>query len=134
MNTLPLPFQLMSFAGWANRGRQDVVEYLQEENRVLREHLGSKRLHFTGTRRRRPAAKAKKLSRQALSGVGPLVTPDTTLRWYRALVARKYDGSRVRKMGMSWETFLEAHWGVIASADFSSTIAIHCLPRSSGRS
>jgi len=27
------------------------------------------------------------------------VTPDTLLRWYRRLVARKYDGSRVRGVG-----------------------------------
>ena len=35
------------FAGWVNRSQQDVIEYLQEENRVLREPLGGKRLLFT---------------------------------------------------------------------------------------
>ena len=30
---------VVTFAGWLNRQQQDVVEYLQEENRVLREHL-----------------------------------------------------------------------------------------------
>jgi hypothetical protein len=29
----------MTLAGWVNRSQQDVIEYLQEENRVLREHL-----------------------------------------------------------------------------------------------
>jgi hypothetical protein len=27
------------------------------------------------------------------------VTPDTILRWYRKLVARKYDGSKTRRPG-----------------------------------
>jgi len=34
-------------AGWVRRGQQEVVEYLQEENRVLREQLGDTRLRFT---------------------------------------------------------------------------------------
>ena len=35
-------FQLLvsAVAGWVNRHQQDVIEYLQEENRVLREQLG----------------------------------------------------------------------------------------------
>ena len=28
------------FAGWVNRHQLDVIEYLQEENRVLKERLG----------------------------------------------------------------------------------------------
>jgi hypothetical protein len=34
-------------SGWVNRSQQDVVEYLQEENRVLRERLGGRRLLLT---------------------------------------------------------------------------------------
>jgi putative transposase len=110
-----------------------------------------------------------------------LLTPDTLLRWYRRLIARKYDGSRnrtvgrpktaveieelvlqmarqnstwgytrirgalynlghdigrntikrilldngidpvpLRSKGMSWNTFLKAHWGAIAATDFFS--------------
>jgi hypothetical protein len=99
MNTLPFQFLLVTLAGWVNRGRQDVIGYLQEENRVLREHLGSRRLHFTDAQRRRLANKAKAIGRQTLSGIGPVVTPDTLLRWYRTLIARKYDGSRAGKVG-----------------------------------
>jgi putative transposase len=50
MNALPLQFLLMTLAGWVNRSQQDVIEYLQEENRVLREHLGGRRLLFTESR------------------------------------------------------------------------------------
>ena len=35
MNTLPFQFLLMTPAGWVNRSQQDVIEYLQEENRDL---------------------------------------------------------------------------------------------------
>ena len=31
--------------------------------------------------------------------VGSLVTPDTILRWYRKLIAKKYDGSKHRQPG-----------------------------------
>jgi len=30
-------------AGWMNQRQQDVIEYLREENRVLREQLGDRR-------------------------------------------------------------------------------------------
>jgi hypothetical protein len=99
MNTLPFQFLLVTLAGWVNRGQQDVIGYLQEENRVLREHLGSRRLHFTDAQRSRLANKVKAIGRQTLSGIGPVVTPDTLLRWYRTLIARKYDGSRAGKVG-----------------------------------
>jgi len=35
----PFPLLLISLAGWLNQGQQDVIDYLQEENRVLREQL-----------------------------------------------------------------------------------------------
>ena len=35
---------LMMLAGWINRHQQDMIEYLKEENKVLREKLGTKRL------------------------------------------------------------------------------------------
>ena len=59
MNAPPLQFLMLIFAGWANRHQQDVIEYLQEENRALREQLGEKRLRFTDRQRRRLAARAK---------------------------------------------------------------------------
>ena len=41
MPSLLLPFQLvlLMFAGWVNRHQLDVIEYLQEENRVLKARL-----------------------------------------------------------------------------------------------
>jgi hypothetical protein len=37
----------MSFAGWINQRQQRVIEYLAEENRVLREQIGKRRMRFT---------------------------------------------------------------------------------------
>jgi transposase InsO family protein len=177
MNTLHLQFLVSILAGWVNRSQQDVIEYLQAENQVLREQLGDGRLLFNDGQRRRLAAKARKIGRKGLFEIETLVTPDTLLRWYRRLIAKKYDGSQarragrpktaaeieqlilrmardnprwgytrirgalynlgheigrntikrillesgidpVKRKGMSWETFLKAHWGAIAATDF----------------
>ena len=75
------------------------VEYLKEENRVLRERLGEKRVRLTNAQRRRLAVKAKALGRKALGEITDLFSPDTILGWYRKLVAQKYDGSANRKGG-----------------------------------
>ncbi len=90
---------MLIFAGWVNRRQQDVIEYLQEENRVLREQLSGKRLLFTDRQRRRLAAKAKAIGRKGLFEISTLVAPDTLLRWYRWLIAKKYDGSKRRTVG-----------------------------------
>ncbi len=99
VNTLQLQFLISILAGWVNRGQQDLIEYLQEEHRVLREQLGAERLLLTDVQRRRLAAKAKKIGRKGLFEIGTLVTPDTLLRWYRRLIAKKYDGSQARRAG-----------------------------------
>jgi putative transposase len=99
MNGVLLQFVVTILAGWIHRGQQQVVEYLIEENRVLREQLGKKRLRLTNEQRRRLAVKAKALGRSALHGIDCIVTPDTLLRWYRNLVAKKYDGSSARSPG-----------------------------------
>ena len=44
---LPLRFLLLVFAGLVNRQQAKVVDYLREENRVLREQIGSRRLRLT---------------------------------------------------------------------------------------
>ena len=51
----PFRLLLISLAGWVNQQQQDVIDYLQEENRILREQLGGKRLRFNDDQRRRLA-------------------------------------------------------------------------------
>ena len=93
------PWQLMLIilAGWINRQQQEVIEYLRTENVVLKEKLGKKRILLTDDQRRRLAVKGKRLGRKPLSEVGNLFTPDTILRWYRQLVAKKWDYSGRKK-------------------------------------
>ena len=86
-------------AGWLQREQSAVIEYLKEENKVLREQLGGKRLRFTDAQRRRLARRGKLVGRRGLQELGGIVTPDTILRWYRQLVAKKYDGSQRRGLG-----------------------------------
>jgi len=59
--TLFWRYLLMAVASWVSRHQLDMIEYLQEETRVLQEHLKDKRIRFTDKQRRRLAAKAKKL-------------------------------------------------------------------------
>ena len=90
---------LLMFAGWVNRHQLDVIEYLQEENRVLKERMGGRRLRFTDAERRRLARKAQALGRKVLNELETVVTPDTLLRWYRELVASKWNYSHRRGPG-----------------------------------
>ena len=94
-----LQFLVLTFAGWVNRHQDDLIEYLREENRVLREYLGPRPLRLTDAQRRRLAVRGHKLGRRVLRQVAGIVTPDTILRWYRRLIAKKYDGSACRRRG-----------------------------------
>jgi len=95
----PLQFALIALAGWFNQQQRDVIDYLQEENRVLREQIGARRLRFTDDQRRRLAAKARTLGRRLLREFATIVTPDTLLAWHRTLIAKQYDGSSRRGPG-----------------------------------
>ncbi len=95
----PFAFFLLLFSGWINRQQQDVIDYLLEENRVLRAAHGSHRIRLSDDQRRRLAVKGKVLGRRRLADVAGIVTPDTILRWYRLLIANKYDGSTKRRVG-----------------------------------
>ena len=95
----PFRLLLISLAGFLNQRQQDVIEYLHEENRVLREQLGGKRLRFNDDQRRRLGVRAKELGWRRLQGLTSIVTPATLLAWHRRLIARKYDGSKQRGPG-----------------------------------
>ena len=73
MSPFPQVFQFLvvAVAGWINQQQGDVIDYLQEENRVLREQLCPGRLRCTDAQR----------------------------RWHRQLIARKYDGRSRRGPG-----------------------------------
>jgi putative transposase len=172
----PLRVLLVTLAGWVNHHQQHVIEYLVEENRVLKAQVKGRRLQLTDEQRRRLAAKGRRLGRRVLRQVATIVTPATILRWHRRLIARKWtlEPKRPGRPGImkeiaclilrmatenpawgytriqgalknlghdvaratvakvlkdngippapdrpsSWRTFLRAHWGAIAGADF----------------
>ena len=95
----PFRLLLISLAGYLSQQQQEVIDYLQEENRVPHEQLGSRRLRLNDNQRRRLAVRAKKLGRRVLHKLAIIVTPETLLAWHRKLIARKYDGSRQRGPG-----------------------------------
>jgi hypothetical protein len=95
----PFQFVVIAIAGWMNQHQQQVIEYLLEENRVLREQIGNRRMRFNDDQRCRLAVKANTLGRKLLARVATIVTPETLLAWHRKLIAEKYDGSASRMPG-----------------------------------
>src|SRR5215831_6778309 len=95
----PFSFLVTCIAGWMNQHQHRVINYLIEENRVLREQVDRRRLRFNDDQRRRLAVKARKLSRKILAQVATAVTPETLLAWHRKLITKKYDGSAQRTAG-----------------------------------
>ena len=101
MGSVPplLTFLLMVVSGWVHRQQLIVIEYLQAENRLLKERLRGRRIRFTDAERALLARKAKAVGRRALLKLDSIVSPDTLMRWHRRLVAQKWDYSRRRGPG-----------------------------------
>jgi hypothetical protein len=96
MTTVIQPFHLLviALAGALNRHQQAAIDYLIEENRVLKGQLEGKRLRFTDEQRIRLAVKANVLGRRLLDEIETLVTLDTLLAWHRKLIAQKWTSAR----------------------------------------
>ena len=98
MTHVTQPFHLLdiALAGWLSRQQQSVIDDIAEDNRILKEQLGDRRLQFTDRQRQRLAMKAKAVGRKRLNEIDTLVTPDTLLAWHRKLIAQKwtYPGRR----------------------------------------
>ena len=72
-------------------------EHLVAENRILRAQIPG-RLKLSDGERRTLAEIGKRLGRKALAEVASIVRPETILAWHRRLVARKFDGSKKRRV------------------------------------
>jgi hypothetical protein len=101
MGSVPplLSFLLMFAAGWVHRHQLIVIEFLQAENRLLKERLRGRRIRFTDAERALLARKAKAVGRRALLELDTIVSPDTLLRWHRRLVAQKWNFAERRGVG-----------------------------------
>src|SRR5450759_4778570 len=93
MGSVPplLSFLLIVAAGWVHRHQLIVIEFLQAENRLLKDWLRGKRIRFTDAERALLARKAKAVGRKALMELETIVSPDTLLRWHRRLIAEKWN-------------------------------------------
>ena len=81
------------------RINQDLLvknEYLAAENCILRAQLPA-RLRLSDPERSTLADIGKRLGRKALAEVACVAKPDTILAWYRRLIAKKFDGSKLRR-------------------------------------
>src|SRR5947207_6173705 len=83
-------FVLMIAAGWVHRHQLIVIEFLQAENRLLKDRLRGKRIRFTDAERALLARKAKAVGRKALLELETIVSADTLLRWHRRVIAEKW--------------------------------------------
>ena len=93
----PFRFVLIAVAGWMNQRQLLVIDYLREENRVLREQPGDGDPTITSTAAwpLRPRAS----DGEFLAEVATIVTPETLLAGIGKLIAQKYDGSGKRGPG-----------------------------------
>ena len=66
---------LTALAGWINRHQQAAIDFLREENRVLLEQLGDRRIRLTDEQRRRLAVVGKAVGRKALADLAGLDLP-----------------------------------------------------------
>ena len=88
----PFRFVLIAVAGWMNQRQLQIVDYLREENRVLREQLAGGRLQLNDDHRRRLAVKAKGLGRKLLAEVATIVHTGDVVG-----VASEADRAKVRR-------------------------------------
>lgn len=79
---LPIQFMLLILAGWVNRQQCELIEYLQAENRVLREQQGANDINRTGAEKYPSSYRGKddvrghrKTSRVAVR-IHAMATPD----------------------------------------------------------
>ena len=101
MSSVPplLSFLLMTVSVRVYRHQLIVIEFLQAENRLLKQKLGPKRIRFTDAERALLARKAKAVGRKALLKLDTVVSPDTLRRWHRQLVSRKWNFAHRRGPG-----------------------------------
>ncbi len=92
---MPWKKMLAYVSGSVNQMLLKRIEYLLEENRVLRSQL-TKRPRLSDTERRVLAEKAVAMGKLMADTV-TIVKPDTILKWHRRLVAKKFDGSKKRR-------------------------------------
>jgi putative transposase len=101
MGSVPplLSFLLMIVSGWVHRHQLHDIEFLQAENRFLKERKLGKRMRITDAQLSQQARNANKVAPRCLLELDTIVSPDTLLRWHRRLVAQKWNFAERRGAG-----------------------------------
>lgn len=71
-------------------------EYLAAENEILKSKF-EKQIRLSDPERIRLAKIGNRIGLKALRGVACIFKPETILKWFRELLAKKFDGSEHRK-------------------------------------
>ncbi len=100
MKIKPTMILLAMLAGWINRQQHDAINFLMEENKILKHELlkatGNKRIILNQVQKRRLGILAKRVGRKMLFDISCIFAPDTLLRWFKQLAGNKYNGSNNR--------------------------------------
>jgi hypothetical protein len=114
---------------WLNRQQLEIIDYLKEENRVLRERRLDSTQASGGVRARSPRNSSSSgslrrirvgVTRESVGrsrNVGHELGRNTIKR---ILSAEGLEPAPTRSTRMSWKTFLKAHFGGLAATDFFS--------------
>jgi hypothetical protein len=94
MGTEAVRFLVLWTAGWIHSRQLEVIDFLREENRVLREQLDRRRLRFTDDQRRRLAVKDRIVGRRRLGEFAVLVDPAHRTSCRRMACRRRWAGRR----------------------------------------
>ncbi len=80
MKTKPMTMLLAMLAGWMNQQQQQIINYLKEENQILKTELlkatGKKRIILNDSQRRRLAILARKIDRVRMETVKRFDSPN----------------------------------------------------------
>src|SRR5215831_978635 len=127
----PFSFLVTSIAGWMNQHQHGIINYLIEENRVLRQQIGDRRgsAQRTAGRPRTAAVIAALVTRMAeenrnwgyrriqgaLANLGHLLAHNTI-----ADILRRHgiEPAPERSRKTTWKEFLNSHWDQIVASDF----------------
>jgi len=62
-------FCFFAVAGWVNQRQNYALDYLKEENQILRSKIKTKRIRFTDRERKMLAVRAKRIGRKKLEEI-----------------------------------------------------------------
>ena len=123
----------MIAAGWVHRHQLIVIEFLQAENRLLKDRLRGRRIRFTDAERALLARKAKAVGRKALLELDSIVSPDTLVALAQAIGSAEVELCRATRGGTAGHH--ASHFGVDRTHGAGkSRLGIHANSKGVGQS